>query len=348
MSQTPGPPQPHSARLVFSPAVNDITEMAAYVIHRSVDGSEFEELTFCAVIRDLLGAIIGIDNCTTPIVPSSADKQLWREMPVTYVDTTVAVNHEYCYAVQAFPLGNNMSNNQGPPSAISSQVCITIIAKATTPVLQGQVINNAAVLLDWTQSTVEDSIIDHYEIWKNQDGGAFFHLTNTLTGDTLEYEDDAVATNHVYMYYVVAVPVQGLDSNPSNIVTEALAQFRTSLIYPIEVFESMTVGARSLPSAQFTAPLETLTVNGTVISGVLAATLVTYGNWPPETLTAAGSMISGTLTLGLLTYTNWPFEDLTAAGSVISGTLTFGLIQYTNWPFEDLTVNGSVISGTLT
>lgn len=348
MSQTPGPSQPHSARMVFSPAVNDITEMAAYVIHRSVDGGEFEELTFCAVLRDMLGAIIGIDNCTTPSVPSSADKQLWREMPVTYVDTTVEVNHEYCYAVQAFPLGNNMSNNQGPPSGLSGQVCISIVAKATTPVLSGQVINNNAVLLDWTQSTVEGSIIDHFEIWKNQDGGAFFHLTNTLAGDTLEYEDDAVAVNHVYQYFVVAVPVLGLDSNPSNIVTESLAQFRTSALYPIEVIESITVHGSSLPSVQFSASPETVTVNGSPISGTLAATLVTYNNWPFEDLKVIGTPQSGTLTLGLLTYTNWPFEDVTVAGTPISGTLTFGLIQYTNWPFEDLTTQGSVISGTLT
>lgn len=338
-------PQPHSVRLVFTPAVNDITEMAAYVIHRNIDGGEFEERVFCAVIRDMLGSIVGIDNCTTPIVPSDADKQLWREMPVTYVDTDVGVNHTYCYAIQAFPLGNNMSNNQGPPSALGPQVCIQVLAKASTPVLQGQVINNNAVLLDWTASDIEDSTIDHYQVWKNQDGGAFVHAYDSAL---LELEDDAVAINHVYQYFVIAVPVLGINSDPSNIVTETLAQYRTSALYAVELIETITSAARPNNSPSFAASFETLTSSAVPTGGTFASTLDTYSNWPPETLTSSAVVTGGANLAGLDTYTNGLPETLTSSAVITGGTLTQGLLTYTDWPPETLTSSAVPTGGTLT
>jgi hypothetical protein len=340
-------PQPHSVRLTFQPAVNDITEMAAYVIHRAVDGGAEEELVFCAVLRDLYGSIIGIDNCTTETVPTSADKQFWREMPVTYVDTDVSVNHTYCYRVQAFPLGNNLSNGQGPPSAISSQVCITIGTRATAPVLQGQVINNDAVVLDWTASTIEDSTIASYQIFRSVDG-ADFTLFHTTDGVTLEYEDDAVAINHVYSYYVVGVPVLGGSSLPSNVVTESLSIFFTSQIYPVLVVESLVSSGLTVRGRLNMVAPDLLKVGGDFLAGTLALGLFSYTDGLPEALKVGGDFLAGSIQLGLISYTNGAAEALKVGGDFLAGSIQLGLITYSNWPAEGLVVGGDFLAGTLT
>lgn len=115
-----------AAVLTWTPAENDITEIAAYTIMRSVDAGEYAELAFCGVIRDYLCSIIGIENCTTSTVPTSADKQFFDDAPVSYTDPGVQVGHTYCYYVFASPLGNNLSTAQGPPSPPSNIACLTI------------------------------------------------------------------------------------------------------------------------------------------------------------------------------------------------------------------------------
>jgi hypothetical protein len=121
------------ATLTWTPSETDITEIASYVINRSVDNGPFMPLIVCAVLRDFLGGIIGVQHCTTiPSVPqnddsgSVYDKTTNEDAPITYVDTTVAGGHTYCYNVVAAPMGNNQSVAQGPPSAPSNVACVSV------------------------------------------------------------------------------------------------------------------------------------------------------------------------------------------------------------------------------
>lgn len=134
------------ASLTWSPSETDISEILSYTIVRSVDGDPFEVLIVCNVLRDFLGGIIGVENCTTvPSIPhndsgdsgSVYDKVTNEDAPVTYVDTTLSSGHTYCYAVFSTPMGNNQSVAQGPPSANSNIVCVTVTTSGwvlrTTP-----------------------------------------------------------------------------------------------------------------------------------------------------------------------------------------------------------------------
>ncbi|MGH3430424.1 MAG: hypothetical protein ACRDQZ_23125 [Mycobacteriales bacterium] len=91
--------------------------------------------------------------------------------------------------------------------------------RATTPVLSGSVIGGVPTL-NWTASTIVDSTIDDYQIFREVDGTPPFTLLDTVDGATLTYADHtADPVLHSYTYYVVAQPDVGLDSNPSNQVT---------------------------------------------------------------------------------------------------------------------------------
>lgn len=122
------------ATLTWSPSETDISEILSYTIMRSTDGNPFTTLVVCKVLRDFLGGIIGVDNCTTASsIPhndsghsgSVYDKVTTEDAPITYVDATLAGGHTYCYLVFATPMGNNQSVGQGPPSTNSNTVCVT-------------------------------------------------------------------------------------------------------------------------------------------------------------------------------------------------------------------------------
>lgn len=337
----------HSITLTWSPAENDITEMAAYTIMRSIDGADFEELITCAVVRDFLGSIIEIEHCTTVTVPTDATKQTFRDAPVSYIDTGLTLGHTYCYYLFAIPLGNNQSRGQGPNSLPSNTICVTVQASATPVVLSGQVVNNDSIVLTWTASTIEDSTIAGYQVWKDIDGGNFT-LLHTTDGVTLTLEDDDVVVNHVYGYFVVAVPTVGGNSPPSNIVDLALAIFFTSHIYPVLVIESFSTGGAQLDSNFYQIPADTLKVAGSFLAGDLEPGLFSYINGLPESLKTGGDFLAGDLELGLLSYTNGLPEGLKSGGDFLAGDLEPGLIQYINWPAEPLKAGGDFIAGTLT
>jgi hypothetical protein len=121
------------ATLTWSPAESDITEIRSYTIFRGVDGATPMQLIVCAVQRDFLGGIIGVQHCTTtPTVPNDntgpvVDKPGPEDAPITYVDTGLSIGHTYCYYVSAQPLGNNQSVGQGPASAPSNTVCVSVV-----------------------------------------------------------------------------------------------------------------------------------------------------------------------------------------------------------------------------
>lgn len=336
----------HSITITWTPAENDITEIRSYSIMRSVDGGAFALLLKAKVLRDFIGGIIGVEGCTTETVPTDATIQAFRDAPVTYVDATVAVGHTYCYYVFGTPLGNNQSVAQGPPSAPSNIFCLAVQAIATAVVLSGSIVNNDEVDLTWTASTVEGSTIANYLVFRNQDGGAFSQLTE-VDGSTLAFNDTTVVLGPVYGYYVVAIPVQGLSSPPSNVVFEQLSVFFTSQIYPVQVIESMLSAGLSepVPTYQFA---EGVVSAALLESGTLVSSLLTYTNWPHEGLVSAALLESGTLVFALLPYTNGLPEGIVSGAQFESGTLTIGLVGYTNWPAEGLKSTASLTSGTLT
>lgn len=79
------------------------------------------------------------------------------------------------------------------------------------------------VLLTWTASTVVGSSIDGYQLFRGVNSGPIT-LYQSL-GDVLAYTDTDVSNGNNYSYYVVAVPLVGINSNPSNTVTESLVTF---------------------------------------------------------------------------------------------------------------------------
>lgn len=126
--------QGNGATLTWTPSQTDISEIASYSIYRGTDGATPTLLVTCNVLRDFLGGIIGVQNCTTtPSIPhddtssgSVYDKVTVEDAPVTYVDTNLQNGSTYCYYVVGTPMGNNQSVAQGPPSAPSNTSCIQV------------------------------------------------------------------------------------------------------------------------------------------------------------------------------------------------------------------------------
>lgn len=204
-----------TAALTWTPAVSDLTEMKSYTVFRSVDNGAFTTLVLCAINRDFLGGIASIEHCTSQVTPPGSDKQVQRDYPVTYVDSTLEEGHTYCYYVQAFPLGNTISTAQGPPSPISNTLCTTIEpgASVTAPVLTVSTtsfFDGSALIweneLDWTAAVPTDCSITGYDIYLDIDGGGF-SLINSVSDVTLQYFDDYIAamnpTLGTYTYHVI-------------------------------------------------------------------------------------------------------------------------------------------------
>lgn len=64
------------------------------------------------------------------------------------------------------------------------------------------------------------STISGYQLFRGVNSGSIA-LYQTL-GNVLSYTDTDVSNGNTYSYYVVAVPVVGINSNPSNTVVESL------------------------------------------------------------------------------------------------------------------------------
>lgn len=208
------------AQLLVQPSEPTITEIKSYDIYRSVDGGAFSLLISCAVQRDFLGGVTGIANCVLTILPENPGDpwtNVIEDSPFTFSDPGSPPTHTYCYYLIANPMGNNASVAQGPPSTPSNTACVTILGIATAPVLSGNVLDATDIGLTWTASSVSGSTIGNYQVYRQVDGGAFSLLT-TVSGSTLAYTDSTVASPHVYDYYVVAVPVVGINSPNSNTV----------------------------------------------------------------------------------------------------------------------------------
>lgn len=215
--------------LTWTPSETDITEIASYTISRNVDGGAFSALITCNVLRDFLGGIIGVQGCSTiPSIPhndtssgSVFDKTTNEDAPITYVDSTAALGHTYCYNVFSSPMGNNQSVAQGPPSAASNTVCVPVIFPTpTTPVLSLQ-LNYPNIVLNWTAATIGvGAAITNYQVWRSLNGGGFALLTTV--GNVLTYTDIGSVVGDTNAYFVVGVPNFGNNSPNSNTVSQLI------------------------------------------------------------------------------------------------------------------------------
>lgn len=71
--------------------------------------------------------------------------------------------------------------------------------------------------LDWTDATAGTFPVDEYDVFRNEDGGAYSLLTTT-TAPTTTYVDTTTVADVLYRYYVVARDDQGNDGAASNII----------------------------------------------------------------------------------------------------------------------------------
>lgn len=194
---------PTQVNVTWTPAETDITEIASYIISRSVNGGAYVQIATCVLQRDFLGGITGITNATMPIYPERPGDP-WAtvppDQPMTYVDNAVTLGSEYCYQVQAVPMGNNQSVAQGPP-VTSAPVCVQVAIPAPTLTAQYDYVNNA-VDLSWSMPTPAwaSAVID-YQLYRSVNGGAYVLLA-TQTGTS--YTDGGASYTNSYSYYVVA------------------------------------------------------------------------------------------------------------------------------------------------
>jgi hypothetical protein len=71
--------------------------------------------------------------------------------------------------------------------------------------------------LDWTAATAGTYPVDEYDVFRNEDGGAYSLLT-TVSAPLHTYDDTTVVVDVLYRYYVVARDNQGNDGAASNII----------------------------------------------------------------------------------------------------------------------------------
>ncbi|HSV90918.1 MAG TPA: hypothetical protein VLH80_07445 [Nitrospiraceae bacterium] len=201
------PTAPIPLTLTWTPAETGITEIDSYTIFRAVDGGAQTVLVECAVLRDFLGGIIGVENCTTvPSIPTddTSSGSVYtvvtnEDAPITYVDETVQIGHQYCYQIMATPMGNNQSVAQGPP--ISSNIaCLT--ESLSPPTLSGWYNpGGPAANTVWSLPVGEFLAVTGWSLYRSVNGGAYALLTS-LAANVLSYADTAVSSGNTYSYYV--------------------------------------------------------------------------------------------------------------------------------------------------
>jgi hypothetical protein len=189
-----------TAKLTWTPAETGITEIESYTIFRGLDGALPFALVTCAVLRDFLGGIIGVERCTTtPSIPaddtsdqpqpsdasgSVFDKPTNHDAPITYLDVGLTSGHTYCYYVVANPMGNNQSVAQGPPSAPSNVSCVTISSGGTiTWTSRGNVLGDIPAYAIGSDTAGTTLLVDtNGRVMRSTDGGVTWSLRSSITG----------------------------------------------------------------------------------------------------------------------------------------------------------------------
>lgn len=188
--------------LTWTPAESGITDIASYTIMRSIDGGPQAVLVVCPVLRDFLGGIIGVENCTLaqlPEAPGDPEVNVPPDQPITYLDNAVSLGHDYCYQILATPMGNNQSVAQGPP--VNSNVACSVTALAA-PILDAwfDMTDEAAGLM-WGLPAGSYVLVTGWTINRSVNGGAFALLT-TVGQNELSLLDESVTSGNTYEYEV--------------------------------------------------------------------------------------------------------------------------------------------------
>lgn len=177
--------------LDWQESFQDVSQVDVYYIWRSVDGAVFEQLAVFNVERDMFGG---------------------RTNELVYTDDTVSLDdHDYQYYVVAHPVqGTDRTSNT-----------LDIQSLATTPVLSLVFVDGSVPIarLAWTPSITHLGILDHYELYRSDTGADTYSLVGTTDAEITTFDDLTIQGGPGYDYYVIAVVLQGHDSDPSNIVT---------------------------------------------------------------------------------------------------------------------------------
>jgi len=203
-----------SPQLTWTPADSDITEIASYDIYRGLNGATPTLLLSCAVERDFLGGIIGVDDCTLAILPEHPGDpwtNVVEDCPIIYLDAGESqpllnengqplLNEDgqplmseggplppgaYCYYIIANPMGNNISTAQGPPSAPSNTVCVTI-SSALDWTFRGDIAGANAIYGVATDGAGLTLLVDGAgHVYASTDGGHTWALRSSIPGGLL-------------------------------------------------------------------------------------------------------------------------------------------------------------------
>lgn len=201
--------------LSWTASTTNVSYITGYTLYRSVDGGTYAELFESENVYDAFRALVSDVRATE--------------------DDDVTITHSYAYYVVAHAAQGGDSD---PSNIVTFQ-----FEQATAPVLTSQIVTDH-VQLDWTEAVIEGSTIDHYEVFRDDGGG--FELIGETDPDVLTLNDFDLHAGGEYDYYVIAVPVNALDSQ-SNTVHESVAA-----VAPSVVTLSVNMSSCSGPSLSWT------------------------------------------------------------------------------------------------
>ena len=206
--------------LVWTPAESGITDIASYTIYRGVDGATPTSFLVCNVLRDFLGGIVGVQNCTLaeyPEHPGDPEVNVPPDQNITYVDEDVSLGHDYCYMIVATPMGNNQSVAQGPP--VNSDVACSVTA-LLAPVLNSWYdMTDAAAGLQWGLPDGFFILLTGWTISRAINGGSYSVLT-TVGANELSFLDETVESGNDYSYTITytAFSMTSAASAPTTVI----------------------------------------------------------------------------------------------------------------------------------
>lgn len=206
--------------LTWTPAESGITNIASYTIMRSVDAGTQVVLQQCAVLRDFLGGIIGVEHCTLaeyPEYPGDPEVDVPPDQNISYVDTTVELGHDYCYQIIAVPMGNNQSVAQGPP--VGSNVACSVTTLPAPNLSAGYDAADVGAVLQWGLPAGFFIDVTGWSVFRSVNGGPPALLI-ALGANVLSYLDQTVSSGDTYTYTVSygAFAATSPLSSPSSVI----------------------------------------------------------------------------------------------------------------------------------
>lgn len=180
-----------------------------------------------------------------------------------FVQTELERDVGYRYYVIAVPLVGDESQ---------SNVEMVFVPSAVAPVLDAESTGAGEATLTWTAAT--NMVVDHYELWRSTDGGAFAQIEANAVSP---HVDSGLAPTSSYDYYVLAVDgLATAENEQSNLVGVDGAFFETFMlihveggqIYEVTGFPAVTpVGDGNVSGGQAKFGTESFLNPGTIAEG---------------------------------------------------------------------------------